>query len=149
MGYYLRFITSDDAELGLETIEAALKSVDPKYEIRLGGNAQGSAGDLLFDGDLYGEIEINGAGEELFNEEMGELAESAEDGDGDTRRVLDLLASAKQEVVVRVLWQGRQSEETLAKIDPLWEWLFVHYQGLLQADAEGWYDDDGVVLAVD
>ena len=65
------------------------------------------------------------------------------------KRVTSLLATAKAMVVVCVLSQGRQSEETLDRIAPLWDWLFKHYHGLLHADGEGYYDANGAVLAVE
>ncbi len=53
---------------------------------------------------------------------------------------------SKAMFVIRVLWQGREAEETLDKIVPLWDWLFENYSGLLQADGEGYYDKEQKIL---
>ncbi len=58
-----------------------------------------------------------------------------------------LLQEAQATVAVRVLSQGRETGATLEKIDPLWDWLFDEYRGLLQADGEGYYDANGQILA--
>jgi hypothetical protein len=60
--------------------------------------------------------------------------------------VREVLANVKAMVVVEAFWQGEESEATLAKLDPLWDWLFAHYNGLSQADNEGFYDQSGLIL---
>ena len=52
-------------------------------------------------------------------------------------------------VAVRVLDQGREPEETLAKLDPLWQWLLANREGLLQAEGEGYYGATGLILQVE
>lgn len=124
MGYYMRYIVTDDQPLLLGDLDAALKSIDPNYAI--------TNGDFHYGSDLYGEIEINPRGEELCDEELSELEEFAEDSEGaHKQRVIDTLCGAKAILAVRVLWQGRESEPTLKKNHPLWEWLFSNRQGLM------------------
>jgi len=141
MGYYLRFIVTDPPPLSVAHLDAALRSVDPAYTI--------DGYDLRHGDGLYGEIEVNPRGTGLCDEELGELADFIEDaGEGDRARVLAVLKQATAIVAVRVLWQGREAAETLTRLDPLWGWLFDHRAGLLQADGEGYYDEDGRVLDV-
>ena len=49
-------------------------------------------------------------------------------------------------VAVRVLWRGREPDETLDMLSPLWEWLFANRTGILQADDEGWYHGPDLIL---
>ena len=93
------------------------------------------------------EIEINQPGEGLFEDEIKEMLEFLQEADGKKReRVEKVLKSAKRIISVRVLGQGRDSGETLAGIEPLWKWLFLTRDGLLQADGEGYYDENDLVL---
>ena len=64
-------------------------------------------------------------------------------------RVLGALGNARAIVAAQVLYGKGDTEATLACLDPLWTWLFQHRSGLLQADAEGYYDAEGVVLPVE
>jgi hypothetical protein len=45
-----------------------------------------------------------------------------------------------------VLFQDRPLEITFSQIEPLWQWLFDHRSGLLQAEAEGYYDRTKLIL---
>lgn len=63
-------------------------------------------------------------------------------------RVLAFLRQVHVRLVVRVLWGGRGGNETLDRLDPLWEWLMVNYKGLLQADDEGFYEGRKLILKV-
>ncbi len=59
------------------------------------------------------------------------------------------LRDSKSTVAVRVLWGGRATvEETLRPLDALWEALFEELGGLLQADDDGYYDHEGMILEV-
>lgn len=142
MGYYMRYIVTDDQPLLLSDIESGLKSVDPDYAI--------TDDELHHGSELYGEIEINPRGGELCDEELGELEEFAKDSEGENKqRVIDALRGAKAILALRVLWQGRDPEPSLEKLDPLWEWLLSNRQGLMQADDEGYYDATGLILEVE
>src|SRR5205823_6245487 len=106
-------------------------------------------GELLYASELYAEIEINRRGEELCDAELVELQERIEGSHGPhTNRVLAALGAVTAMVAVRVLWQGRDAEATLEKIDPLWKWLFANRRGLMQADGEGYYESTGLILSV-
>ena len=53
-------------------------------------------------------------------------------------RVLAVLGSTKRTVAVRV----GDHDDALDLLDSVWDWLFEHRSGLLQADGEGFYEDD-------
>ena len=142
MGYDMRYILTDNREITLSQIETGLKQVDPDYSI-------GDGETLMYVDELYGEIEINVPGDGLFEAEVEELKEEIKDSRGRNKTtVLEALQKAKAIVAVRVLWQGRETEQTLEKIDSLWEWLFDNREGLLQADGEGYYNQSKHILKV-
>jgi len=146
MGYYMRFIVDDEKDVGLDRIAAALKEADAAYQLAAWDRERERA-ELCCGEDLYGEIEVNRKGTELMDEEIEELCADVEDvGGPGAERVIATLRRCKAMVVIRVLWQGREAVATLEKIDPLWEWLFANFAGLLQSDGEGYYDTSGVVL---
>ena len=149
LGYYMRFIADDEQDVSLGVLEAALKKTDAAYLIER-DEASDSEGVLTYKGDVYGEIAVNRPGDGIFDEEIEELREFVDDVEGEKKsEVLGVLSRAKTIVAVRVLWQGRESEETLEKIDPLWQWLIAHRKGLIQAEGEGYYDDTGLILEVE
>jgi hypothetical protein len=39
------------------------------------------------------------------------------------------------------------AEQTLSLLDPLWHWLQEHHRGLVQADGEGFYEHQRLILA--
>jgi hypothetical protein len=140
MGYYMRFISTDDREITLSILEQALQKVDSRYSIS-------AFGQLRYADDLYGLLQIDPVDE--FDEEIAELKEDVEEVQGGRRaEVLNTLDGARTMVAVQVLRQDREMEPTLQKIDPLWDWLFSHRKGLHQADGEGYYDRSGLILAV-
>ena len=44
---------------------------------------------------------------------------------------------------------SEEGHDHYGRIDPFWDWLFVHYAGLLQIDDEGYYNQDDQVLEVE
>jgi hypothetical protein len=123
----------------LPAIEKGLKGFDPSYSIEDDHLKLGNA--------VYGAIEINAPGDGLFDEEIEWMLEEVEESEGEGKtKVKRALEQAKAIVALQVLWQGRGTEETMEKLEPLWEWLFANRQGLLQADAEGYYDSSGLIL---
>lgn len=150
MGYYMRFVVSDEKDISLSKINFGLKQIDAAYSIEFDDDAD-DAGDLTYNGDIYGALEINRPGDGLFDEEIDMLKEFLEDAEGERKpEVLQTLNDAKVIIALQVLQQGRATqEETFERIDPLWEWLFANYKGLMQADAEGYYDSQGLVIEVE
>jgi hypothetical protein len=148
MGYYLRFLLTGSEGAGIDDLRSALKEVDPGYEIANIKREPFEYGDLMYGDSLYGLIEVNRPPDE---EELEELREDVEDSEASRRKkqmVLKAIGQATAMVAVQALWQGRTTEETLARLDPLWKWLFTHREGMLYADSEGFYDRNGLVLPV-
>lgn len=147
MGYYMRFFDISEEPLTIRAIEGALRDVDPAYRLEEPESARIPQADMYIGDGLYAEIEINAPGDGLFEREIAEMLEFVEDVEGKGRkRVENVLRGARRIVSVRVLSQDRESEDTIAGIDPLWRWLFSTRAGLLQADGEGYYDADNLVL---
>jgi hypothetical protein len=149
MGYYMRFFDTSKEPMSMEAIESVLCDIDPRYRIQIDSNTEGKQGELYYDMEPYGEIEINQAGEDLFEAEKQEqIASLADAEEGDAELVIGVLNMAQREVIVRVLFQDRDTEATLMRLDPLWSWLFSARNGLLQADGEGFYNREGLVLSI-
>ena len=150
MGYYMRYFDTSKERLTIDTIDEALKKEDPAYRLVAPASAKVPQADMYRGDGLFAEIEINEPGDGLFEEEIQEFLESLEEAEGENRkRVEKVLKEAKRIISVRVLHQDRETEETLAGIDPLWQWLFLTRAGLLQADGEGYYDEVELILEVD
>ena len=149
MGYYMRFFTTSTEETTLSTIETALKRTDAAYSITNRISARHEAGTLAYEDGLYGQIEVNRTGDGLFGAEVEEFREEAEEAPGKGKEtVLEALDATRAIVSIELLFQNRETEETLRRIDPIWHWLFENRSGLLQVDGEGWYDRSGRVLRV-
>jgi hypothetical protein len=145
MGYSMRYITTSAEPVTLKVIEKGLQSLDSEYRIS-------EDGELHHGKELYGQLDVNFPGEELFEEERDELLAELEDAEDErgVKAVRKVLKSAKAIVALQVLFQGRQdTEATLQRIEPLWDWLFAHRSGLMQADGEGYYDTEGLVLELE
>ena len=148
MGYYMRYIVTDEKEISLAILESALQEFDSAYQIERDEPAD-DEGELTHDEDVYGQIEINRTGDAMFDGELEELMDFVNSAEGENKsRVLEVLNQAKAIIAVRVVNQGRESEATLTKIDPLWGWLFANRAGLMQAGGEGYYDASGLILPV-
>lgn len=140
MSFYIRFIQTSDDDITLTDIESALKLVNLGYAIA-------DEVSLNFEGSLYGLIDITSRGDELFDEEIQELADVVDDATGkQKKRVQALLQIAMRIVSVQVMWQERETEETLERLDPLWHWLTSQHDGLVQVDGEGFFEGDACIL---
>lgn len=149
MPYRMRYFDTSDEPLSIKDIEGAMKREDPAYRLEILEDSKAPVADLYLRDSIYAQIEINQAGDGLFDEEIREMLDLLLEAEGKGRkRVEKVLKTAKRTIAVQVLSQGRDSEETLSGIDPLWQWLFLTRKGLLQADGEGYYDEDGVILEV-
>jgi DNA polymerase III psi subunit len=147
MGYYMRFISTDEQEITIPLLESVLKSFDLQYSVVNVQEVPRECGNLMYGNEIYGQIEINRPGDNLFEEELEELKESLSESKGRKKKtVLQTLTNAQTILAIQVLWQNRDTEQTLSKIDPLWLWLLSNRKGLLQADGEGYYDSSGLVL---
>ncbi len=150
MGYYMRFITTDSRPSSIADLRTALKAAHPAWDLNETSGGTRLSATISFEGALYGDLEINHPGDGLFEDELQELKEFLEyAGKGSKRKVTQTLSKATAIYAVQVLWQGRDTEETLDKLQIFWDHLFARHAGLLQADGEGYYDDNGIVLAVE
>ncbi|MCB9457637.1 MAG: hypothetical protein H6671_16750 [Anaerolineaceae bacterium] len=145
MGYYLRFITTSQQAITVPVIAAALQALDPAYT--LAGDQVDGIADLLHGETFCGVLEINRPGDDIFEDDLREFRDMVGTGETEAeRRVLAVLANAQAMVAVEAIWLGTDSASVLGRLDPLWDWLFAHYPGLLQADNEGFYDADDLIL---
>jgi hypothetical protein len=148
MSYHIRFIFDDVRNVSLSELEFALKDIDANYKFDRDESDETEA-ILMFGDEEYGQVFMNLPNDGLFDEEITELIEFLEDTEGENKqKVLNTLQNSKQLLCLRVLDQGRESEETLIKIDPIWKWCFENRKGLMQADLEGYYDASGLILEV-
>jgi len=148
MGYYMRFITTDERDVTLSQLDSVLKHSSDAYSIER-DKSDDLEGLIKHNQEKYAQIEINVPGDGLFEEEIEELIDFVSDASGPRKvQVSHALKSARAIVAVQVLFQMRITEETLSKLDPLWTWLLENRKGLLQADGEGYYDKSGLILKV-
>jgi hypothetical protein len=144
MAYYLRFISMDDRPIMLADLEGALKAVDPKYSI----NGSERSGRLKYGRGLYALLDVTKAANG-GRDEIAELREEvAAIGGVDSQKVLHVLDSSTEVLTLEVKWQTRSTDETLDKFGPLWDWLRANRRGLIQADGEGYYQGDELILDV-
>ncbi len=149
MSYYMRFIVTDEKPINLTLLQEILRTADREYGLDRDEDPLSEVANLMYDGEILGEIEINRPDSEIFDEERIELQEAVhESACMEHKQVLDTLNQAQAIIALRVLWQGRKSEATLERIDPLWKWLFDNRDGLLQVDGEGYYNKSGLVCEV-
>lgn len=139
MSHYMRFIATDGKAFTLADLEAGLKAEDEAYSL--------ADGLLRFDGEVYAEVEINRPGDGVFESEISTLREFLDEvEEGDRARVEKALRNARAVVVALPIHGERDEESTFDIIDALWDYLFEHHTGLLQADLEGYYDASGELI---
>jgi hypothetical protein len=137
----MRFFDTKTPALTLKSLTSALRRLDRKFGL--------DSGQLTYDGVAFAQIEISQPGDGIFEEEVANFRDCVEAKRGtkiaDAKaKVLATLDSAKRTVVVRV----GDHDESLGLLDIVWDWLFAHRAGLLQADGEGFYEDEELILAV-
>ncbi len=146
MGDFIRYIITTAHDLTLDGLNQILKEVDPEFSI-IPDRASTNSGDLLHGSEVYGEIELNQPGDQVFIEDLDDLREELIDIEGEEKdTVLRGFAKATGMIALELSEEGHQQYR---RIDPVWDWLFEHYPGLLQIDEEGYYDQDNQLLAVE
>ena len=147
MGYYMRYIVSDDRTIGLEDIRAVFAQAGTGYEV----DGEEVEATIAYEGKPIGHITLNVPGDGLFDEERDELIEFAQDGDDKSAKasVINTLQGARSIVAVQVLFGDGDTDRTLDRLIPLWDWLHANRQGLIQADGEGYYDGQELILALE
>lgn len=144
MSYQLRFLITDSGPLDLDDLTAALKAVNRKYRLDL----EDGTGELRLGSEVVGQLRLATPDDETFEDELAMLEEAASEGTGKGEaRVADALATVQTILAVEV--PGKvHGREALESLDPLWDYLFNNREGLLQADNEGYYDEDGLIFEV-
>ncbi len=147
MGYYMRYIVADERPVAVGDIRTAFAGAGAGYEI------EGEDGEatITHAGQAIGEVTVNVPGDGLFDEELEELVEFAREGDDQSAAagVVKVLRAARAIVAVRVLFGDREADRTLDLLAPIWTWLQVNREGLIQADGEGYYDGQELILALE
>ncbi|MBK8025718.1 MAG: hypothetical protein IPK19_31085 [Chloroflexi bacterium] len=145
MGDYFRYLVTVDCDLTLAALEELFRRSSDQFSIH-GEEASPNAGDLLYGSSILGDIEINRPGEEVFDEDLDEQREILDSIEEGTEYVRSVLERVKLMVALQLTEEGHGAYD---QIDPLWDLLFENCDGLLQVDDEGFYDSEGVVLALD
>jgi hypothetical protein len=149
MGYYMRFYDTHKKPLRLAQLRTALRRQDRAYDIEILDPSKPQAGVLKYGGIVYAEIEVSESGEESFDEDLGEQLAAVVRRKGKAKSgVEEILRDTKRIVIVCVRFGTKAVEDTLVRIDPLWNWLFATRSGLLHAEDEGFYDDNGLILSL-
>lgn len=144
MSYHLRFLVTDPGPLDLDDLVTSLRAANRKYRLEV---REGS-GTLRLGTEVVGDIQLITQNDEAFEDQLAELEEAASEGSGrGEARVADALATVQTIFAVAVSGQV-QGRESLESLDPVWEWLFDSREGLLQADGEGYYDEEGLIFEV-
>jgi hypothetical protein len=145
MGYYMRFILSDARPVSLAILEDALREQDPNYKLL--PDQVPDIGELFYASQRLALLEINRADEEIFSDDLTEFKDLVGSGrEPKARLVLDVLNQASAIIAVEAFWDEGQADSTLMKLEPLWDWLFANRNGILQADGEGFYNVDDLIL---
>ena len=146
MGYYMRYIVADERPVDLSEINQAVGPTGSE----ISRDPDATVGLLPHEGTPIAQLEINVPGDGLFDTELRELLEFVEDAEGSAKhRVVTALQSARAIVAAQVLFGTGDTETTLSALDPVWQWLMRNRRGLLQADGEGCYDAEGLILQVE
>lgn len=136
----MRFFLADGLPPALDEMMAALKIGDPG-SLLVRDSAETGRGDLYFGDVLYAEIELNAPGDEIFDEDCGELAEELDkQDDPGAEEAKKALAEATGAVVLHVFEPGH---DDYARLNLLIDWLFETRTGVLQVDEEGFFGRDG------
>ena len=150
MSYYMRCFFEGQPEVKLDALEAALKKIDAGYAF-VDWENDGRSAEIRYNDEVCGAFDLEMIEDE--DEEMQEMIEEVESVKGwfvkkPKERVLAFLRQVRVRLVVRVLWGGREGNETLERLDPIWEWLMANYKGLLYAEGEGFYEGKKLILKV-
>jgi len=143
VGFYMRFVLTNENKTTFRQIARGLKRIDPKYAFE--GEEY-----FIYDNELYGQVDINRADHSFFHDDISQLKErvlSHSDYPNATR-ILSILEQATAIFFVNVVWSGSDTEDTLSKFEPLWEWFFANREGILFVDENGFYDNDGILLSI-
>jgi hypothetical protein len=156
LGYYMRYIVTEERTLDLRILEHALHEQDSAYRLENLQFEPYEAADLGYGDEVYAEIEINRRGDDLFADEVEILLDELDnwefelDEDRTVQAALrQMVEGARVIVAVRVLFGDNGLEDGIRLLETLWRWMFDAYDGVLQVDYEGYYDGEGLLLALE
>ena len=145
MGYYMRFVGVDERTVSVADLQSAIGSSGAGCRVE----GKGAHAVVTTHGVPIGEVTINLPGDGMFEDEVAELIEFAEDASGRGKKaVLQALRGARTIVAVQVLSGAGSIGDSLDALDPIWTWLVENRLGLVQADGEGYYKGRRLLLRV-
>ncbi|MCU0482573.1 MAG: hypothetical protein MUE54_15370 [Anaerolineae bacterium] len=150
MGYYMRYFIPKSAQpLTLPQICDGIIAINTNYAIQI-DSTDPNFGDIAYGERILGEIEINTIGDEIFEEETEDfLALLNHSQDEQKQVVIQTIQSAGQIVAISAIWRDGDADDADVvhnHLDPLWDWLDEHYNGMLHRDADGFYHGQTLIL---
>ncbi len=129
MSYYIRYFAAQP--ITSKAIHQGLQAMDPTFKIDLGE---------LIRGDVsLGQIEVNQAGGDMFNDDLAHIGQQVGASAGG-QAVMPRLRGAKSIVVVALEWGALGSEAVMDLVAPLWDVLARMSPGLSHWDGSGVFD---------
>jgi len=150
MGYYMRYFIPKSAQaITLPQIRDGLIGIDTGYTIQI-DSTDSNFGDIIYGERVLGEIEINTTGDEIFEEETEDFLELLSHSKDEKKGiVIENIQSAGQMVAVSAVWRDGDADDADVvhnHLDPLWDWLDAHYEGMLHCDGDGFYHGQSLIL---
>jgi hypothetical protein len=153
MGYYLRYF-GDGTAPDIASISRGVEEIDPNVLFGRRNSAVAEPrGALLWyrtaeqEPALIGQIEVNLPDDGIFEEEIEEFVELAEAGTGNRQAIQQFLQQCTFIVAIECLFGDRNTNDVLDEIGPILHWLSTNFDGFSQADGEGFYRGEELVLA--
>jgi len=131
VGYYVRYFAAQP--ITTKAVHQALQAIDPAFKIDLG--------ELLRGESSLGQVEVNQAGGDLFDDDLRHTVHAVE-ASGHGAPVVPRLKASRAIVVVSLEWHDRGPDATLQLVAPLWGALRQLSPGLAQWDGNGIFDGD-------
>lgn len=152
----MRYVTSSAVEPTLGELAEALVTCDETYRLEEREGKAEVLATVHHGNRRIGTLAIHTIGDDIFEDEMEGLrdgldaaVEEDESLEEEADRVRVLLDGAQSMVVLQVVFGSEEPEDVLSLVDPLWQVLFEDFPGMLQADGEGWHDENGSVLLIE
>jgi hypothetical protein len=133
VGQYMRYFA--DATLGLDVIKKSLSTEDPSFKI--------DGGEVLRDGQLLAEIEINKPGSDMFSDELDGMMQKLQYVGAS--QVMHRVQGTQAVLAVQILDGTPNAMELLG---PLWNVLSRLATGLWHVEGQGFYDQGQLIAQV-
>jgi hypothetical protein len=135
VAYFVRYFAAQP--ITTKAVQQALQAHDPAFKIDLGELLRGEA--------ALGQVEVNQANGDLFEDDLRHTIEVVE-ASGQGAAVVPRLRASRAIVVVGLEWADRGHEVTLQLVAPLWTALRQLSPGLAQWEGNGIFDGDHRVV---